>query len=642
MAPKSKYSKEQWDWITRWILEKAGGVLAKDENGVDERVARGAGSPLTPEQSAMLGEVVELRMAQLRNYFFNGYTKIRRQHGTGNSAQSLAAFLFKARPKGRRQHQLLEVFQKLNKVKVKAALRRSEYDSLNEVSLCRNEEGEWVDNEDNEARLKRVTNTRSQRMRVWRRVVQEVWDEEPDEVKEKIGALSKKELAVQPTPDEGENGEALERTPEEYQASIDESIQRTDAKSGGEFGSESLSTAVLGPTQQTHVNSITSVPFGATPDGRNFEQHHKDYKKGISNPLFRFLRKAIPTEVRLKRTIFSGEDKDQEEEEGEELPDPVLASTQPVKKSKSKSKSKSKVVAPVKDTEAVATPKPVRRPANSKSRAKAPGGVKAKSSAGRKAVASPVPSAGADSDGASADPVFAAVEPFVVDEHSSLSPMLFDSASSHGFDFSQMDDSFSPPDHAPSQIADFVQVDDAYNNFSLADNTLSQGDKLSQADEGAATVLRVPHAMCRRWRLCAALERSVPHLGAELISSRNDCKADLSREVYTKYCSSLCQMDRTSSTVSREKQQRRAIHRCRIHLQFGHQHRNKNQRCPRTGRAIPTLEQYALEVQRAGSFPARASELTERPVHMLDILRAIPAGVYDYSTYFRVVHCTPT
>lgn len=153
---------------------------------------------------------------QLCNSFNNRYAKIRAQRGgVGRSASSLAAMLFKAHPKRKRRHQVLEVYQMEHKDAVAAALKDSEYPALNEAAQCRDPDGEWVDDADDETKVKRVAEARRKRMKVKRRVVQQLWDQETEEVKEKIREKAKREVAV---PDvEPEDGEPKDRTPEEYQ-----------------------------------------------------------------------------------------------------------------------------------------------------------------------------------------------------------------------------------------------------------------------------------------------------------------------------------------------------------------------------------------------------------------------------------------
>lgn len=122
------------------------------------------------------------------------------------------------RPKARRRHQVLELYQKAYAPKINHALKASEYDTLNEAAQCRDDDGEWIDDDDDEIKMKRLVNAKSQRMSVRRRVIQELWDVEDERVKETLREQALKEVvSVSPTADVGEDGEPLERTPEEYQ-----------------------------------------------------------------------------------------------------------------------------------------------------------------------------------------------------------------------------------------------------------------------------------------------------------------------------------------------------------------------------------------------------------------------------------------
>jgi hypothetical protein len=110
---------------------------------------------------------------------------------------------------------VLELYQKAYQPRVKAALKASEYDVLNEASQCRDEDGEWVDDDDDSAKMKRLKEARSKRMSTWRRVVQAAWDAEPEEVKEEVRQMAKTEGMKQTDTVGGVDD--VERTPEEYQ-----------------------------------------------------------------------------------------------------------------------------------------------------------------------------------------------------------------------------------------------------------------------------------------------------------------------------------------------------------------------------------------------------------------------------------------
>ncbi|KAJ7433336.1 hypothetical protein FB451DRAFT_1196250 [Mycena latifolia] len=339
-------------WLREWPVELELGLPLQE---VDENAE--CPPPLTTDEQAALDNALKAKFAQLRNSFFNGAAKIRAQRGgVGKSTLCLATLLFKARPKGRRRHQVLEVYQKVHHEKVKAVLRESEYDSLNEAALCRDDEGEWIDDEDDEVRMKRVSRTRSKQMK-------QVWDKEMEKVKEEIREMAKKEELPASTVEE--EGKPFERTPEEYQTSIDESMQVAEMflsefhKMTGWMGA----LVYGGPIPRAGGElGVKTVSFGTTPGGLNFEQSHPDWKKKVTTPLFKFLRQAIPREVRLKRAIFTGEDSDAEDAADiQASPDDSPA---PAKKSVKK-KSVKQADTPVEEG-AVSSSKPARRPKTKK------------------------------------------------------------------------------------------------------------------------------------------------------------------------------------------------------------------------------------------------------------------------------------
>ncbi|KAJ6529042.1 hypothetical protein DFH09DRAFT_1327459 [Mycena vulgaris] len=324
--------------------------------------------PLTDKQRARLDEALTARFKQLRNSFYNAYSKIRNQRGgVSRSPVSLAAMLFKARPKIKRRHQVLEVYQMVYRDKIKAALKKSQFDKLNEAVQCRDEDGEWIDDDDDKTKMERVKDAWRTRMKIQRRVVQEEWDAEVEVVKQKMREMAKKEVAAPAADEDDEDGKTKERTPEAYQMSIDESGPVAEMFLA-EFHRMTGWMGVLaygGPVPRAGGElGVKSVCFGNTPAGLNFERFHPHWKKGVTTPLFRFLRQAIPREVRLSRGIFTGEDNSDvdEEEAGLTAVDGEVAT--PPKKAKKK-RSKDKMDAPVANAEVIAVApsmKPARRP----------------------------------------------------------------------------------------------------------------------------------------------------------------------------------------------------------------------------------------------------------------------------------------
>ncbi|KAJ7107439.1 hypothetical protein C8R44DRAFT_885452 [Mycena epipterygia] len=399
MAPKPKWAPEQQEFIHVWMPEF---LLKKGKKGLDifwpkmktaffnewpeelvlglplQQVNSDANAerppPLNAEEKTQLEDALEARTAQLKNSFFNAYAKIRTQSGgVGKSALSLAATLFKARPKARRRHQVLEIYQKLYKAKVRAALMNSGYERENEAAQCHDNEGEWVDDDDDEVKMNRMAMARSNRMKIWRQVVQELWDAEPEEVQEKIQEEAKKEVLPVKTDEEVEDGE---RTPKEYEMSVKESMQVAEMFLA-EFQRMTGWMGVLvygGPIARLKGKlGVKAVPFGLAPGGLGFDRWHPAWEKGVTNPLFKFLRQAIPRDVRLRRSIFTGEETDDENDSDTETPvkkksskkrpDGIKPATQ-VNASKKKSKATEKP-APAE------TSKPARRPKKTAKKAQA-------------------------------------------------------------------------------------------------------------------------------------------------------------------------------------------------------------------------------------------------------------------------------
>ncbi|KAJ6457580.1 hypothetical protein DFH09DRAFT_1381742 [Mycena vulgaris] len=397
MAPPSKNTQEEQDFIKLWMPEF---LLRKGRKELEDfwpkmraaylsewpeelrlklplqQVVHDPNAekppPLTDKQRDRLDAALTERFKKLRNSFYNAYAKIRNQRGgVSRSPVSLAAMLFKARPKTKRRHQVLEVYQMVYKDKIKVALKKSEFDQLNEAAQCRDEDGEWIDDDDDKSKMQRVKDARRTRMQIQRRVVQEQWDAEGDAVREKMREMAQKEVVV-PVQEEGEaeeNGKTKERAPEAYQMSIDESGPVAEMFLA-EFHRMTGWMGVLvygGPVPRAGGElGVKSVCFGHTPAGLDFQRFHPHWKKGITTPLFRFLRQAIPREVRLSRGIFTGEDQSDIDEDSEEsVPITVDGEAATPPKKTKKNKSRDKTDAPVENAETVAvTPsvKPARRP----------------------------------------------------------------------------------------------------------------------------------------------------------------------------------------------------------------------------------------------------------------------------------------
>ncbi|KAJ6471689.1 hypothetical protein DFH09DRAFT_1344137 [Mycena vulgaris] len=348
-------------WLKEWPEEIALGLPLQN---MDPDPNAEVPTPLTDEQRARLTVALDKRFSQLRNWFFNEHAKLQRQRGgVSQSTKSLAALLFKVRPKSRRRHQVLELYQKTYEAKVRAALRASEYDSLNEAAQCRDEDAQWIDDEDDAVKMKRVSEARKNRMKVRRRVVQEQWDAEDAGVQGKIREMVKKEEIVQPPETDTTDGE---RTPEAYQLSIDEVPQVAEMFLGELYKMTGWMGILVvgGPVPRAEGElGVTAVPFGKTPEGLDFEKWHPSWKKSVTDHLFRFLRQAIPRQVRLRRAIYKEGEGDTDEAQPAPGADGEMTAAAPApKKAKSKKKTgkSSETVAPAAPPAAMAR-KTIRR-----------------------------------------------------------------------------------------------------------------------------------------------------------------------------------------------------------------------------------------------------------------------------------------
>ncbi|KAJ6539784.1 hypothetical protein DFH09DRAFT_1090105 [Mycena vulgaris] len=275
------------------------------------------------------------------------------------------------RPKSKRRHQVLELYQKINDAKVRAALKASEYDSLNEAAQCRDEDAQWIDDDDDAVKMKRVSDARRNRMKVRRRIIQELWDAENAQVQGEIREMVKKEEVVQPPEADAIDGE---RTPEAYQLSIDEVPQVAEMFLGELYKMTGwMGVLVVGgpvPRAEGEVG-VTAVSFGKTPEGIDFEKWHPNWKKSVSDPFFKFLRQAIPRSIRLRRAIYK--DGEGDTDEAQLAPGTDGETMMPPGPKKSKKKKKiAKTVAPSAVPAPVAPPaatssKPARRPAKKQS-----------------------------------------------------------------------------------------------------------------------------------------------------------------------------------------------------------------------------------------------------------------------------------
>ncbi|KAK6978074.1 hypothetical protein R3P38DRAFT_3236168 [Favolaschia claudopus] len=306
---------------------------------------------LTPEERTRLDNAIAKRFKQLHDKLYNIYAKAAGQRGgISRSAHSLAGTLFKKYPKRRRRHQVLEVFAKEHKTDVQTALDAAGFAALNEAAMCRDDEGAWIDDNDPDIRKKRVEAARSDRMKLYRRVLQECFDAAAEEIQEDMRKKASEEMVRPKTtlPDTDEEGD-VDRTPEEYQLSIDEALGVLEIfftvfrqMLGGWVGFVSC----IGPIPR--LVSLTSLftashCFGRTKEGLTFEDYHTNFSKAVAHPLAKFARTVIPREVRLARALYSLEDEENLDEDLADAADQdTPAPTTPSKSQKKKAKRKAK------------------------------------------------------------------------------------------------------------------------------------------------------------------------------------------------------------------------------------------------------------------------------------------------------------
>ncbi|KAJ7260061.1 hypothetical protein C8J57DRAFT_1233081 [Mycena rebaudengoi] len=300
------WAKIREEWLAQYPEEQALGFPVPDAQ-VDPE----AGPLLTVEQEELLSAALLKRKNQLQAWFRNETSKVKRSgRGTGTAPRdSLAGLLFKAKAKRRWCHQVLEIYHKHNPEQVKERSAERGFDKLNEATQACDEEGEWLDDDDGEARLVRVRDARVARLTLMQAMVKEMFEEETPETQDMYCKAAREEVF----PVEEETPDGVMRRPEEYQASIDESGEVIRMfhdmlfKMTGWMGA----TVYGGPMPNMGGDlAVKTITFGLTPGGVNFEHWHPSWQKLVSKPLLTYLRRAFPPNVRLERTIFSpaGED----------------------------------------------------------------------------------------------------------------------------------------------------------------------------------------------------------------------------------------------------------------------------------------------------------------------------------------------
>ncbi|KAJ7453519.1 hypothetical protein FB451DRAFT_1373823 [Mycena latifolia] len=215
--------------------------------------------------------------------------------------------------------QVVEMYQKLNRVKIKAEAVKRGYGTMNEeaavasqASTSQSEVAVLSGNEIEAAlvaaedvTLARVHGDRKGRMKLWRATVQDMWNAESDDVKREVqestADVNHERAAGNEDPAEDE-----ERTPEQYQHAIDQigpvygRIHEATIEEAGWMG-----MSIMGGPMPRRGGQISMkvICFGKTPNGNTFETSHPDFAASISAQFVKFLKRSYPHNVRDARAL---------------------------------------------------------------------------------------------------------------------------------------------------------------------------------------------------------------------------------------------------------------------------------------------------------------------------------------------------
>ncbi|KAJ7202454.1 hypothetical protein C8J57DRAFT_1260271 [Mycena rebaudengoi] len=230
MAPTGWTTGAQLTWLksklTNYMEMQAQGKLHKfwpsvfeawfhdfpehaSELSAPERARRRAA--LTSAQMDALGAAIKKRKDQLQNWFRHQRVKLLRAGPLVRRSEASMANVLFGKKKKERRHQPIELFQMAHKSEIRAALSAAGYDAI------RVDNSTFIDEAD-ETQMKLLKSQNSERMRLRAKVVQALYSAAPDSERamfmDKAGAEQAKGVP-----------EAVgkeERTPEEYQANIDQ------------------------------------------------------------------------------------------------------------------------------------------------------------------------------------------------------------------------------------------------------------------------------------------------------------------------------------------------------------------------------------------------------------------------------------
>ncbi|KAJ6489323.1 hypothetical protein C8R47DRAFT_1196127 [Mycena vitilis] len=196
-----------------------------------------------------------------------------------------------------------QLFQIRNNARIHEECVREGHDSLNEAAVAKAQGTAWVDDDD-AVQVARVKELARARLALRTRVVKALFAQASDEELAAIAQLMEQEKAGDIVGCE-EDGDMVNRSPAEYQASIDESwlvvkrFRTVLAEMTGWYGF----TMWGGPNPSLGGElSMKSFSYGLTPAGNDFEAAHAKFEEGLVLPYQIFLSRH-PGERIISRQV---------------------------------------------------------------------------------------------------------------------------------------------------------------------------------------------------------------------------------------------------------------------------------------------------------------------------------------------------
>ncbi|KAJ7104285.1 hypothetical protein B0H15DRAFT_960345 [Mycena belliarum] len=300
------FSKLDEAWLGRWPEEEACGLPGKE-----------SGTELSTAQTEQLAVALNGRKQQLRVWYRN-HVKKDRESGTKTTKKddtlSISAALWRE-TRRHRDPQLIELWQKVYPERVKEALEAGGYYAAKAGEL------EWVtvDEDSNDAstseRLKKLA---AERMKLWRKITLDAFEDEGDEIKAEMEAELKKVKAKKLA-----SKEPVKLSPESADASIKqleaiiEHFHDLIQKKTGWRGFSVLG----GPTPSSGGRlNYTVYSCGRTPAGNTFKESHPKWEQDLGQPFSQWLSRCY---TRFERDSMAlpnnGDDSDSDTEAEEDL-----------------------------------------------------------------------------------------------------------------------------------------------------------------------------------------------------------------------------------------------------------------------------------------------------------------------------------